>query len=184
MLTPDPAVWERRGETWYKLGGSNSYKPRVCAQCGVEALMARNQQFCSVACRHAARRGKYKDDPRYRGLHTRLRLVRGLATDYVCACGRPAEEWSYNGGDSDELQEGSLRFSLKLDHYSPRCRRCHHRLDHSGEKNVMATLSDVEIAQIIAEYKAGGVTQTALAAKYGVSQPAVSAWVRGSRREV
>ncbi len=182
VLTPDPAVWERRGGSWYKLGRTNAYQPKVCAQCGVEALMTKQQRFCSAPCRHAAQRGRHRDVIKYRGLHTRLVVARGPASDYVCACGRQAREWSYDGKDPDELCQGSLRFSTKLEHYLPQCRRCHRLQDLGGEKNVSAVLTDAQIAHVLAEYRAGGVTQTELAVKYGVSQSAVSTWVRGFRR--
>lgn len=44
------------------------------------------------------------------------------------------------------------------------------------------TKTDAEAAAIVAEYLAGGISQTALARKHGVSQPTISEWVRGVKR--
>lgn len=45
-------------------------------------------------------------------------------------------------------------------------------------------LTDKQALEIIARYNAGGVTQSALSAEYGVSQNAVSVIVRGKRRSL
>ena len=49
----------------------------------------------------------------------------------------------------------------------------------SGEKNHRARLTAEQVADIRRRYAAGGVTQDALAAEYGVSRPAIGLIVRG-----
>lgn len=77
-----------------------------------------------------------KEQVKYFSVHDRLRNARGRANDHPCvSCGVPADDWSYDGDDVNELREwvnGSyLAFSLDLTSYSPRCRKCHRRLDAS-----------------------------------------------------
>lgn len=69
----------------------------------------------------------------YWAIHDRLRRDRGKPGTCV-DCGGPASEWSYDHGDPNELvsESGSSRgfaFSLDLDHYVPRCVRCHRAHD-------------------------------------------------------
>lgn len=74
------------------------------------------------------------DDVTYSGMHIRLRRVRGVAQGLDCVdCGGQAAHWSYDHADPDEVTgtvEGrSVRFSLKTEHYEPRCNRCHTLFD-------------------------------------------------------
>ena len=71
------------------------------------------------------------DDVGYRAVHARLAAQRGAATAYACVdCGDDAEQWSYDNLDVDERCDDQRRvYSLDLDHYAPRCRRCHHAYD-------------------------------------------------------
>lgn len=86
--------------------------------------------------------------PGYDAVHRRLRRTRGPASRHACiACGGPAREWAYQGGDPDELatQPGArrehpgLKYSLDVDRYAPMCTRCHrmkdHSLDHTKARN-------------------------------------------------
>lgn len=156
---------------------------KACEHCGRTVPMRREQRFCSKSC-SATSTTLARGIGSYYGVHNRVKSERGSAAGHTCVdCGRPAEEWSYDGLDPDELTtpEG-YRFSVRPEHYVARCRRCHARLDRSGERNHRARHTDAQVAAIVAEYRAGLITQTALAAKYGVSQSAISDWVRGVHR--
>lgn len=48
-----------------------------------------------------------------------------------------------------------------------------------GEKNFNAKLTNVQAQQLREEYGAGGITQTDIARKYGISQGAVSQIING-----
>lgn len=76
----------------------------------------------------------------YDAVHHRLRTHRGVARELVCVdCGGPAEEWSYDHDDPDELLHTKIResmfsktppkYSRDLSHYSPRCVPCHRSFD-------------------------------------------------------
>lgn len=79
-------------------------------------------------------RKNIKDIPGYFGLHHRITLAKGGANNYKCVdCDRQAKQWSYDKlDDSDYNAVVSLKgkaitvkYSLDLDHYQPRCTRCH-----------------------------------------------------------
>lgn len=66
----------------------------------------------------------------YVGLHARLARVRGKARDHTCVeCGAPADDWSYDHRDPDEVvgeHHGCMvAYSLDLARYQPMCRSCH-----------------------------------------------------------
>lgn len=71
----------------------------------------------------------------YGAVHGRLAADRGLARDYACVdCARPALHWSYDHADTDELTSQApdtlgIAYSLKPEHYSPRCVSCHKLFD-------------------------------------------------------
>jgi len=75
----------------------------------------------------------------YIGAHTRVHRERGKAKYFACVdCGGPARDWSYDHTDPDEVTgqhvTGSGRtttatYSLKPEHYSPRCKSCHSKFD-------------------------------------------------------
>lgn len=70
----------------------------------------------------------------YGAVHDRLRADRGAASSHTCIdCGRPASHWSYDHADADEQYAtaipGHPAFSLKPEHYSPRCVPCHKVFD-------------------------------------------------------
>jgi hypothetical protein len=67
----------------------------------------------------------------YRGIHTRLRVLRGRASQYPCvSCGEPAVDWSYSHDDPNEkLSAEGWPYSSDASYYSPRCRSCHCLLD-------------------------------------------------------
>lgn len=71
----------------------------------------------------------------YTAAHQRCRSDRGKVQDHACVdCGEQAQHWSYNHDDPDELLAYGLSahpvaYSLKPEHYSPRCVPCHKRFD-------------------------------------------------------
>lgn len=70
----------------------------------------------------------------YGTAHVRVAWQRGKASLHDCVdCGRKAEQWAYNHDDPDELVQETrvngvllhrLRYSLKVECYSPKCRGC------------------------------------------------------------
>lgn len=70
----------------------------------------------------------------YSGAHRRVSAVRGGASTHPCVdCGLPARDWSYDHADPEELFEEQrgrlLAYSMKPEHYVPRCKRCHNAFD-------------------------------------------------------
>ena len=82
----------------------------------------------------------------YRGAHARIRRARGPAAEYMCPCGAPAEQWSYNHADPDERHQtittqwctSSVAYSLDPGHYEALCKPCHARVDAAHRQEVMA----------------------------------------------
>lgn len=74
----------------------------------------------------------------YAGAHGRVRRKRGKASSHLCVdCGAVADDWSYIGGDPDELvaEYGGrlLAYSLDIKRYAPRCSKCHIAFDKVGD---------------------------------------------------
>ena len=75
------------------------------------------------------------EDVTYHAVHTRVRTLRGRASDYSCVlCGGAAAEWAYDHTDpSPRLQvlpawggaEMTVEYSVDESRYEPRCRACH-----------------------------------------------------------
>jgi len=65
----------------------------------------------------------------YRGMHRRLQILRGPATNQACFdCGKPATQWSYDNADPNEILKPHP-YSLDPMHYVGRCRSCHKKFD-------------------------------------------------------
>lgn len=76
--------------------------------------------------------GKHRrrDDVGYSGVHRRLSVDFGPASARTCVdCGRGAAQWSYSREDADELSSPEGPYSLKPEHYAPRCVPCHKTMD-------------------------------------------------------
>lgn len=111
-------------------------------ECGTERAVQgrglRSGKSQSCGCLHAElqrasaavwRTGAYKEAPGYQAVHQRLRVEKGRASEHECVdCNGQGADWSYRGGDPDELTE-VLRYSTDLDYYEPRCRDCHVKYD-------------------------------------------------------
>jgi thymidine kinase len=76
------------------------------------------------------------EDPDYFNSHMRRIRDLGPASALPCTdCGNPARHWSYDHGDPEERstpnpKTGSLLvYSMKNEHYVPRCATCHARHD-------------------------------------------------------
>jgi hypothetical protein len=71
------------------------------------------------------------DEVTYPGQHLRVKSFRGRATDHPCAdCGEQATQWSYDHADPDErIAPNGRVYSTNVDHYQPRCIKCHRQFD-------------------------------------------------------
>ena len=68
----------------------------------------------------------------YEARHWRLTQDHGPATLYPCwnECGRVADSWAYDHGDSNELKAPDGRpYSLSDEFYVALCHECHTRMD-------------------------------------------------------
>lgn len=81
----------------------------------------------------------------YFGAHDRVYEDRGPASAMQCVdCDRPAEHWSYDHADPEELvsrtpSTAGMPYSLHPTHYDPRCVRCHRAYDrHERVQPVVA----------------------------------------------
>lgn len=119
-------VIERRGFQWH------------CeCDCGRTRLVSAgdlNRHGDANTCGHRPTHRR-RDDAGYSAAHDRVRRDIGPVHDYCCVnCGEPAKHWSYDHDDPDELLEyglsaNAVAYSLKPEHYSPRCVSCHKRYD-------------------------------------------------------
>lgn len=93
-----------------------------------------NRYGDAVTCGHRPTHRR-ADVAGYSGAHQRVRNDRGRVQEHQCInCGAQAAHWSYNHDDPDEfyavgLSAAPVAFSLKSNHYSPRCVPCHKRFD-------------------------------------------------------
>lgn len=70
----------------------------------------------------------------YMQAHLRVKNSKGRAANYQCVdCGKPGQHWSYDGEDENECIEYDLLYSLDIEHYVPRCVKCHARHDHNAD---------------------------------------------------
>lgn len=111
----------------------------VCL-CGNESVVRgghlRNKKARSCGCIRDdewVMNPKRKPVVRYGAAHRRMVKLRGPAGTHPCHdCGCPARDWSYQGGDPNELSadnEWNSRYSLDPAYYVPRCRLCHNHFD-------------------------------------------------------
>jgi len=75
----------------------------------------------------------------YWGMHSRLKINKGYASEHLCiGCGEAAADWSWDGV-CDDIKYGVAKsgrpslnpYCLHLEHYNPRCTDCHMKLDRS-----------------------------------------------------
>ena len=80
----------------------------------------------------------------YWGMHTRLKRLKGHATENICIdCGNQAQDWTWNTSCDDVLygmaKDGRKNLSpycLHLEHYDARCTPCHSLLDAGSHRPV------------------------------------------------
>jgi hypothetical protein len=66
----------------------------------------------------------------YAGWHNHIGRSLGPASRRSCIdCSGPADEWSYDHLDLNELVDEARPYSTDPDHYVPRCRSCHRKFD-------------------------------------------------------
>lgn len=77
--------------------------------------------------------GNRRSTVSYSQAHLRLKLDRGRPSLFACiSCGEGAHEWSYMGGDANELTNSrGMAYSLNQDLYEPMCVACHRRQDRA-----------------------------------------------------
>ena len=123
-----------------KPSGGLVQRVTVACACGSPDRVVRTENLTSGNSRSCGcRRGQARPARRaefvtYTGMHSRLARQRSKASAHTCVdCEQPAREWSYNHDDPDEIvgeHRGSrVVYSLDVEHYNPRCSRCHNALD-------------------------------------------------------
>lgn len=72
-----------------------------------------------------------QDEVVYGSAHNRVKRLHGNASEHLCIdCLGPAVDWSYDHTDPDERIDARGRaYSMKPEHYWPRCRSCHKFFD-------------------------------------------------------
>jgi hypothetical protein len=126
--------WKRHGDPEYRRS-LVSDSPCAAAGCDDPAV---SKGFCAKHYSRMLRNG----DPlggramrydSYAATHSRRIKALGLASVRPCVdCGEPADQWSYQGGCPDELQDEATgcAYCLHDTCYRARCYSCHWRHDH------------------------------------------------------
>lgn len=151
--------WQRKRRT-----GSIELKPKAERGCSVEGCTRTHlsRGWCGLHYGRWERNGdplvvrpnpamlpgplncKWRAGPvGYTAAHDRVRAARGSAIGLPCVdCGDPSDGWSYDHDDLDELVEADdpkrKPYSLKPEHYQPRCDACHWHVDHPTGKPTRA----------------------------------------------
>lgn len=70
----------------------------------------------------------------YQQAHNDLKRARGKASEYLCSCGKPAQDWAYlYTGEPLRSPDDSRPYSTNPDDYAPMCRKCHIRFDTEND---------------------------------------------------
>ena len=139
-----------RGENYVRPGGGRGTARWIClCDCGSKTLvhgkLLRSGRTSSCGCHRrdlaiSIGRANRRQVVSYASVHRRVKEERGPARMHPCVdCGETAKEWSYYHADPDELTHRVERrgrvdqwgYSLKAEHYFPRCKPCHNRLDQA-----------------------------------------------------
>lgn len=138
---PDALVGARIGRLTVVRRSRSGY---VIAQCDCGELIERERRVIRRALRsgidsrcNKLNRHGLADDAEHVGygqMHHVVAAERGRASQHKCVdCNSHADEWSYDGGDPDEIwcrvREHVLAVGTRVEFYSPRCRPCHRRYD-------------------------------------------------------
>lgn len=139
--------WRAHGDPLALLPSYDECQVEGCAK----PLRSKRSGLCEM---HYVRRYRHGDpnavmDTRkplvlYRAAHARIQRDRGFARDYMCVdCNRPADDWSYDHSDPDELvSQGGQPYSLDIMCYEPRCTPCHAVFDGVGRNQYSAQRQD------------------------------------------
>lgn len=117
-----------------RIGGHGSFWSCRC-DCGGQAKVRAGDLNRGTTSTCGAPVHLRHDDAEYGAAHGRCRSELGSASLHLCVtCGSPAQHWSYNHNDPDERYStieriAGIAYSLKPEHYSPRCVPCHKRFD-------------------------------------------------------
>ena len=138
---------------WYRTGSTDVRRPQraargICIADGCEKVDTGKRGLCAMHRAREIRHGDvhavhsprvYRgsdhpwwtgDDATYQAMHQRVRKARGNAAQHICVdCGAPALHWSYDRNDPDERTDVEGPYSVKIEHYEPRCVPCHKRFD-------------------------------------------------------
>lgn len=111
------------------------------------------------------------DQASYASVHQRLGRTRGPAKSHACAdCAAPAQQWSYDHSDPNELTAAEGAYSLDPEHYVPKCVRCHKRADLARKPVTLTAPLDPDVVRLL---HAQGVRAAAIARRLGVSSNTV-----------
>lgn len=123
---------------WNYKNGETQYGCRCSCGADVVVRAAKLRGGHVKSCGDTVHRRAYVVS--YRGAHRRVAVERGPARTHTCIdCGGTAAEWSYKGGDPLELADVSgpnqgLPYSLSIERYVARCRKCHRAHDRHTAK--------------------------------------------------
>jgi hypothetical protein len=121
-----------------------TFQPRMKQppQCNFEGCTnkAQSKGYCSAHLRQLRVNGRMVpirtifDECTYIAAHRRCRQLWGSSTQYPCvACGKPAEDWAYDGTDPteshDDRVEWVVAYSRFPEFYMPMCKPCHKSRD-------------------------------------------------------
>ncbi len=84
----------------------------------------------------------------YTAAHGRVKTEHGLASTHLCVdCLGPAMDWSYDHADPGErIDQRGRPYSMKQEHYWPRCRFCHKFFDLQAPSGVWSVEREGEPA--------------------------------------
>lgn len=161
---------------------------RECPSCGEVKLIANVRTFCSRKCSvtqqhrdghsrqlsgtdHYAWKG---NEAGYQAMHVRILRARGKADHCEwreqAGCKSRAYEWAHVHGTG----QGNPQNYISL------CKTCHASYDEQvGSAHANAKVTDEQVRAIRERYAAGGISQQALGALFGVHQGTISKIVLG-----
>lgn len=138
-----------------EFAGLNDYPRatwRCVCDCGNHVVVTghhlKEGQTVSCGCGAAdPRPGAIREEVTYGSAHQRVKRLHGVASEHLCVdCFKAAVDWSYDHEDEDERVDIAGRaYSMKPEHYWPRCRSCHKffDLDAAGASGEVATEGEV-----------------------------------------
>ncbi|UOE45283.1 hypothetical protein [Agromyces larvae] len=104
---------------------------RCQCDCGAETIV-RTWSLTSGGTRSCGQRRRHLTPTSYHQAHEHVNTLRGPARDHACrACGRPAQQWSFNRRDHEHerVTPEGWPWSPDPGDYEPLCVSCHKRAD-------------------------------------------------------